>query len=432
MSGRAQDDYPSKMDSYMKESRKSSVGKFMRTFSRSKTSQVITAWDSIYHFIGGGNYWYPLADVTGAVDSATTVSSQIEGLLDATWELYYKNANLKDLEAAEEASWKLYFGAMFFIKSALQITHTYMCYLPAYTEADDVPGALTTGNIFFPEQQSYDTFVASMSEFPVPALIDHIVDLFCGWVIQLSKEYERYTLRIPPMIFYPWVLPYDLEDLEAARGLLRVNWGNAITHAQKFGLKMGSWKDPVKPVIKMPSDLDVFAFFNHAHFKFYDNQPAQVEVYPDGAFMGTDHTSDYTNTEYFFMDTPNESPIHVLAPFFGTYNAVNNPYGGLILEMDANTTEYRVNFHACAQHGTSFTVTSLTSAGVEALLLFFKGYWDGNSAAFQVQLNGTDFTAEQAVVGHWPLAHALSAYIGGGRPGNETDNDILNYIGRLL
>ena len=430
MSGRGQDNKISSLDKYNKDSKSKQVGTFMRTFARTKTSQFITSWDDPNFLLVVNNYIQALADTTGAVDSLTVAQANMLNWLDIVWELYFTNSNLKDLVAADEASWKLYFCAYLQIKAELQIQYNVRTLLPAFTESDVVPGSGTAISFF--SQSSYDIFLASMSQYPAPKGVNELVTLFCSWIIQISAEYERFSLRIPPGYITPFSTSYDLEDLEAMRDLLRVNLGGFKTHAKKYGLGTSTWSDPVSPKIVKFDDPNVIAYLNHVHFKFYDNQPAQQEVTPDGAFAGANLTTDYTLVEYFFKDSPNESPIHVLAPWFGTYNATNNPYGGIIKTRAAPTTEYKVNALTCSQHATGMTTVGLTDKNAHVYLAHTKAYDDDEDAVFKVSNNGTNFTAAQAVGGAWKMASDYNLLMGSGRGATETNNDLLNYLGKLI
>lgn len=428
MSGRAVN--PSNLDAYNKASKTSAVGKFMRTFSRTKTSQLVTAWDSIYFATVWNNYFMMINDATGAVDSATTGDAGLLILLDLAWEAYYSNANLKDLSATEEASWKRYFCVMLQICISLQVQYNFRCHLPAYTESDTVPGA--ADQIPYFTQSSFDIFVSSMKEFPVPKGIYEIIDIFCTWIVQLSQEYEKFTLRIPPAYLFPFNDLYDLANLEDLRGVLRVELGNFITHGKKFGLPTGAWRDPIAPRIKQVSDPDVIAFFNHAAFNMYDNTPGQERVSPNGGYLGANLTTDYTGVEFYFKDTPNESLIHLLAPWFGVYDATNNPYGGFIHALGAAAVEYKINFAKVAQHGTGMSTASIVDGVGGAILPLLKGYDDGKSATFQVFADGTNFTDAQVVDDYWKFAAHYNLFKGMNRGATETNNDIIVYIGRTI
>ena len=429
MSGRGQE--KSNIDGYMKSSRKSAVGNFMRTFSRTKTSGLITSWDDP-HFYTIKNSWFKwIADWTGAVDTATVGQPVALALLDVLWETHFQNANLKDLVAADEASWKLYFCAMAQICFDFQIQYNSRCYLPAMTESDTQPGDAT--HLTFLTQSSYDIFIASMKDFPVPKGIYELVDIFCTWVLKLTAEYEKHTLRIPAAIFQPFSCAYDLADHEAMRGLLRVNLGGMITHAKKYGLGTQAWRDPIKPVEKNTSDPDVLAYFNHSQFVYYDNQPAQVTFAPNGGFKGANLTTDYTLVEYAFKDTPNESKMHVLAPFFGIYDATNNPYGGFIIHTAANTAEYYTNLLFTSQHGTTLSAGNLGDAIIiDTILLMHKASSDNVAATLNLQFAGTNFTATKGLDDCWPLAYTNQLFYGAGRGAVETNNDLINFLGRAL
>ena len=428
-SGRAQD--KKDLDSYMKKSKAASTGNFMRTFSRTKTSGLITTWDDVHFCTIKNQHFRFLADVTGAVDSATVGDPGSLVLLDVLWETHFQNANLKDLVAADEASWKIYFLAMAQICLDFQLQYNMRCYLPAFTESDTVPGSVNS--ITFLTQSSFDIFLASMKDFPVPKGIYELRDIFCSWVVKITQEYERYTLRIPGAIFIPFSPVMDLADYEAMRGLLRVNLGGAITHAKKYGLGMATWSDPVKPIEKTVNDPDVIAYFNHCPFNYYDNQPAIVTFAPNGGFGGANLTTDYTNHEYGFKDTPNESKLHVLAPWFGVYNGTNNPYGGIIRQGPPNTAEYYVNVLFVAQHGTAVAQANLGDAIVtDTILLLHKCASDNVAATLSLEFAGTNFTATKGVDDCWPLAYNNQLFYGSNRGATETNNDIINFLGRSL
>lgn len=429
-SGRGQNDDISKLDSYNKTSKSSALGKFMRTFSRSKTSRHMTSWsDTAYLTLVNQGFKF-LADATSAVDASTVASAQFLGLYDVLWETHFENANLKDLVTAEEDAWKLYYAAMLQICMDIQIQYNLRTLLPAYTESDIVPGDYT--NFPYLSQSSFDIFVGSMSEYPVPKGIYELVDLFATWILKLSQEYEQYSLKIPASYMVPFTSFYDLADLEAMRGLIRVNLGNMTTHAKKFGLKTGAWRDPIKPVVKTTSDPDVIGFFNHSWFLFYDNTPGIQLVQPNGGWAGANLTDDYTLVEYFFKDNPNESPMHVLGPWFGVYDGTNNPYGGFIILGAPNSAEYYTNLVISDQHGINAGIASIVTDNAKEVLPLFKAASDSENAVFSMAYAGTNLTANQNLQDSWALASLLQLFTGKGRGATETNNDLINYLGRSL
>ena len=427
-SGRASNKYD--LDKYNKESRSAAVGNFMQTFSRTKTGLCIKTWDDTDYFHVLGNFIRTLNDVSGAVDAATTIVAQWETILDAAWHAYYTNANLKDRVDAEEAAWKLYFTAYLFIAANLQIQYNMRCYLSSYTESDTTPGA--NSQIPYFKQSSFDIFVSSMKEFPAPKGVYEIVDIFLTWVVVITQEYEKHTLRIPPMIIQPFNSVYDLEDLEAARGLLRVNLGNYVTHAKKFGLKSGAWRDPVKPTEKDTSDVDVIAFFNNARFNFYDDTPAVDEVDINGGFPGGDLVNNYLLHEYYFKDNPNESKIHAFAPWFGTYDGTNNPYGGVIGVTSTAAVLYNISSMNVAQYGAAVVIGNMTNTSAKVLMMLHKCSYDNVADTFHVAITGTNITAIRGQDDVWPLAYANKLFYANNRTAAATNNDLLNLIGRSL
>ena len=428
-SGRAQK--RNDMDSYMKNSKKSTVGNFMRTFSRTKTSGLISTWDDVHFFTMKQSNFRFLADTGSNIDAATLGDPGALVLLEVLWKTHFENANLKDLVTADRDAWLLYWCVMAQICIDFQLQYNVRCYLPAYTESDTVPGS--SSNITFLTQSSFDIFISSMKEFPVPKGIYELVDIFCTWVVKITQEYERHTLRIPAAIFQPFCVLHDLEDFEAMRNLLRVNLGGMTTHAKKYGLGISSWRDPIKPTEKTVNDVDVIAYFNHSPFKYYDNQPAHVTFSPNGGFGGANLTTDYTAHEYGFKDSPNESKIHVLAPWFGIYDATNNPYGGIIRQNNANAAEYYVNLSFCAPDGSAITAANLGDASItDTILLMHKVSSDNVAATLKLEFAGTNFTAVKGVDDCWPLAYNNQLFYGTGRGAVETNNDIINFLGRLL
>jgi hypothetical protein len=434
MSGRAQQNTSSALDKYNKDSRRDAVGKYMRTFARNKTTDMVTAWDDVDYFIVINQQPYFLADSTGNVDSATTISAQLESILDLAWELYFTNANLKDLDATQEAAWKLYFGAALFIAAGLQIQYNFRCYLPAYTESSTVPGDST--NIPYWTQSDFDIFLTSMKDFPIPKGVYEIVDIFFSWIIQTSQEYSQYTIKIPGGYIQPFNHNYDLADFEAARGLMKSNWGNAITHAKKFGLKMGSWRDPVNPTIKPVHHPDCLAMFNHMALEFCDDgTDGSQGLYPKGGFIGGNLVGDYEDVEYYFKDTPNESLLHLFAPWFGIYHGTNNPYGGFILESSA-AGEYSLNVRGISQHGTATSALGINDDNTAKFIaLLAKAPKDENEEGdvgdWVMSWQGTNLTADQAI-DIWLPSIIFNLFKGTGRGATETNNDLINYIGRLL
>jgi hypothetical protein len=337
---------------------------------------------------------------------------------------------LKDLVVAEETSWKLYFCCAAQIAMSVQIQYVMRCMLEAYNEADDQGGNMS--NIPYFSQSSFDIFCASMKDIVIPKGVYELVDIFLTKVIKIAEGYSNYTLSYPESFIYLWNDQYDLEDLQAMRALMKTNYGNYLTHAKKFGMGTSKWRDPVKPMITDTNDVDIIALLNHIHLKYYDNQPAHVEWIPNGGFTGSNLTDDYNLTEYFFKNSPNESPIHVLAPWFGTYDATNNKYGGLILEMVASAAEYYINVASVAQHGNNIAPKALASPVANAMLNLVKCMSDNEDAQFILQISGTNFTAVQQAADSWPLAVTENLLFGKNRGATETNDDLLNYFARLL
>jgi hypothetical protein len=274
-----------------------------------------------------------------------------------------------------------------------------------------------------------------MEQYPIPKGIYELVDIFCTWCVQLSKPYERFTLKLPGCFLFPFSDRYDLADLEACRDLMRTNWGNMLTHSKKFGLKLGKWRNPIKPTIKTLKDPDVIAFFAHAHLKFYDNQPAEVELGPNGGHTGSNLTTDYTSHEYMFLEDPNESLINVLAPWFGTYDGTNNPYGGFIKEMTVSTTEYSITILSVSQHGNDITPLKFSDDLLARFTIQLHKCCIDNfvqDGGFNTAVIGDNWTATQGLDDSWVIDVVNQLYMGSGRGATETNNDLLNYIGRLL
>jgi hypothetical protein len=432
-SGRGQSDYPNKLDAYMKNSRSKTVGRNMRTFARTKTSRLVTAWDSVNYLVNLGHYFKCIADATGDVDLNTLGDPGLLALLDIAWEMFYENANLKDLDTDEEASWKLYFCVALTIAVEIQIQYNYRCMLPSFTESD------TATDIAYFNQSSFDIFLASMKDYPIPKGVWEIVDIFCTWGIQMSKEYEQFSINIPGCYVLPFTNKYDLADLEAMRDLLRANQGNMLTHAKKFGLKLGKWRDPKKPIWKDFTDVDVIAFFNHAHVYLYDDgTDGDVLFYPNGGFAGANKTTNYTYVEFKFKQDPNESQIHVLAPFFGTYDGTNNPYGGIIHPDASLVSTHGSPFKCVSQHGTSFTNLSYDDAAgqiARQIIMFYKAVIDNvaEDGKFNLGLFGTSVSGGS--IGYddcWPLDVVNMLFTGSGRGYTETVNDLITWIGRKI
>ena len=424
-------DRTSRRDAYYKDSKTKATGKFMKTFSRSKVSQVIGAWDDADYLTIANNCFVFTDCATGAVTAANTASANMLAILDIAWELYYTNANLKDLEAAEELAWKKYFCMALQICMDVQIMYNMRCMLPAYTEADGTPGGALA--IAYFSQESFDVFLSSMKDIPIPKGVYEIVDIFATWIIKLSMEYEKYTLRIPAAHFQPFNTLYDLEDYQKMRDtVMKPNMGNAITHSKKFGLKMGSWRDPIKPRFVDLTSNEAIGFFNHARFLYDDKNHAKVVVNADGGFMGANETTNYTSVHYFFKDDPNENILHLFAHWFGLYNGTHNKYGGLIIVTPPGDSEYRLSFITVAEHGTAIAATAMTGSCANVILPLYAAYDDCNSATWAISIGATNFTASQVQEGYWKLALYSKLFVGTNRSAVEVYNDMLNYIGRLI
>ena len=424
-------DRVTRRDAYYKDSKSKATGKFMKTFSRSKLSQLIQTWDDT-DYLTIINQVFVFTDCTGgSVTSANTAHAAVLAMLDVAWELFYTNANLKDLEAAEELAWKKYFAMSLQICMDFQIMYNLRCMLPAYTEADGTSGGTTQISYF--SQESFDVFLASMKDIPIPKGVYEIVDIFATWIIKLSEEYEKYTLRVPAAHIQPFNTLYDLEDYQKMRDtVMKPQMGNAITHAKKFGMKMGTWRDPIKPRFVDLTSNEAIGLFNHARFLYDDKNDDKIVVNADGGFMGANETTNYTGVEYLFKDDPNENVLHLFAHWFGLYNATHNQYGGVIVCVPPGNTEYHINLLIVAEHGTAVAASLLGGTTANNILPLYKAYDDSNSATWAVTITATNFTANQVMVGYWKLGLYSKLFVGTNRSANEVYNDILNYVGRLI
>ena len=89
MSGRGQNDIKN-LHGYNVASKKAAAGTFMRTFARTKTSNLVTAWNDVHQFIVKNQHFTFIADSTGNVDSATVGDPGGLVLLDVLWETFMR------------------------------------------------------------------------------------------------------------------------------------------------------------------------------------------------------------------------------------------------------------------------------------------------------------------------------------------------------
>ena len=362
---------------YQQDSRAKASSKFMRNFNRTKTKAHMTSYDDVHHLLV--NKWC-LADIT-----AGNPQTAFNLLLDQAWEIAAKTGNIKDLDATQEANYKTWVQEWTVIAWDIAAQMALRPLMPAFTEAS---GSATSANAIYAFVQSdWDALISSLERLDCPDFIYRFIQPFL-FIIQMTNEYERAGLTIPPSYFIPICHTHTLALLQAHREAAKAVMGNAMLHSKKFGIPFSKFSsDKLKMNLVQKASIwdnqDILSYFTNVRFIMYDDgDNAQYIMHPPGGQLGGDKTGEFTNYVYPFIDGKPMPQLHAMAMLCGIYNATNNPFGGIFYAFAADTNELESNIACCKLLATSwvhltFDVSEATAG--QQLLMLFMGLWNGDT-----------------------------------------------------
>jgi hypothetical protein len=418
--------------SYQKQQVKDSKSraKWFRNFHRTKEKAFMTAYNDV-HFLFVN--LIHVADIT----SAGNPKDAIDALLDKAWELGAKTGNIKDLDSTQEGQFKTWVREWLTIAWDIAAQKMIRPFMSAFTESS----ATTTTNatIAIWTQADWDAFCSSLEQHECPDFVPRFVKLFC-WYIKLSEGYEKAGLPIPPSYFLPICHVHTLTNLQAHRETAKGVAAQAMTHCRKFGIPFSKFscdKLESREVRRQDvfMDQDLIAYFGLQAFSYcYKTGPTVTTKRQSTSLTGANLTTDYSNILCMFDDTKEMSIMMALGPVYmnGTYDATNNPYGGIVTLLATSATEYNTNVLHVKHLGTSWTTGQI--GGTKYVLELFASYWTG-SATLGPSWSGTEVTAQVNMdTKDWP-GHKENANMcldTGHVQGNEWNDNIVLAAKALL
>jgi hypothetical protein len=364
-------------EAHKNEQKRRAVSKWFRNFNRTKQKTAMSARDDVQYLNVGLFY---LADITTG-DPQTAFNN----LIDECWPIAAKHGNMKDLDQTnEEPAYKLWMQAWTKICWEVAMQNNLRDFLDGVTEADDVPTTSTVDTTKIWIQASWDQYIQSLEKLDCPDFAIRFVNIFT-WYIRMTSGYTRGTrTQIPPSYYLPFTHINDLNEMVAFRDIAKANKQYAMDHCTKFGIPFSKFSlDKLKcreimrdQVFKDPTAT---CFFNMANMK-YRNSSGVANLWHCTMLTGANQTTDYTNIRNLFDDTVPHSILRALTMLFGTYDATNNEYGGLIISLDTTATQYTIACRQMKMGGTTWTECSISNMADWRICSLYAGWYVGDSA----------------------------------------------------
>ena len=215
----------------------------------------------------------------------------------------------------------------------------------------------------------------------------------------MTESYSKAKITVPPSYYLPFCHRNTLADLQGYREASKVNMGDAMTHAKKFGIpfsKFSMSKLSSREILRsnMYKDQDVIAIFNILPFSYtWKTGPTVKTRQHANILSGANLTTDYTNMIYVFDDSQEMSLVHALFPIFGlAYDVTNNPYGEILMCVPTAATEYMSNLLHMKILGTSWTQGLMTGLVDLHILKLHMSFW-ATSTDYSLKWHGDEVTS---------------------------------------
>ena len=359
---------------------KEQTGRYLPTFSHTRSHEVMTAYDSQY-YVGG---IFQMVEPT-----------MVTYFTAAVTEAYRRGkaaANMKDEVAGQLTAFQAVIDNWLPLCLALMSVYWVKSLLPSVAEVDAVLdwGDGNTGNTVVPNftEHDFNVLLDQLEGVTIPTIIVEFIKIF-NFIININSKYEVGTAEIPPMYVLLWICELSLAECQTLQTNIKTNSGVSQRHMDKFGIKYQKFSREMITGYRIisPDDPDALAWFNHSSYTFRDAAAAQ-DIYPPGTLA--DEAENLLLT-YYFLNNPNESEIHIFTPFFRPYDANHNIYGGLwALDTQTSTTQNDAGY-GIAQNGTEFLCKGVGQLFYVGML--FSALWFQTNI-INITITGTDLTGD--------------------------------------
>jgi hypothetical protein len=401
---------------YHKERNKSSVGRFMRTFSYSKLRERMTQWsDKDY-----------LVILFKSIDS-DACAYMADAFIEA-WSQGMKTGNMKEVTASQQTAFDNSVDYMFEVLGELSPQNTMKKLLSNPTFQDTVTD-VTSPTIACYEPATLADLYQLLEGTTWP---DAVVQVWkkLNFYFKLQTGYQVAEIAIPDRYVMPF-MPYKAsDDVKTLCLSIRANQGEMEMHCKKFGIKTTKfsqdWFEAREITI---NDLDAISYFQHAGLNFRNSaDTADRDYWPSNPL----HEDGSESKKWWFKTDPNESALNYLAPVFYPYQAQYNMYGGLLSLSHFSNTQ---NVWAVKCKYTDTTFTNTTFQQQIELAMCFLAMWEQTNT-LNIELTGTEVTNNDINYSNngisWPYATERELVYGTGINEDSKDQTLIAYLISLM
>lgn len=399
---------------------KSTVGKFMRTFSRNKKKEIMTTYDDVDYF------------------TALTVhvhSANCEYFGDAVLEAYTRGqqvGHMQDEVAAQKDA--LDKTADYGLELLLDLSAQWPWdnLLSNFPRLDTISatgtGAAGQVTIAHYEEATMADILQKMDKLELPVFLKKILEQV-NFYFKVSEGWTDMNMDdIPSRYFIPR-MPYNAATTN--KTLINLIWaeqGELKNHCKKFGIKLEQFSvDWLKPrEIRFDSE-DGIAYLSHANLFARDGTGTGnfqvVGSYPM-------HVNDGENGKWWFKSDPNESVLNYLSPLYYNYAATYNIYGGCmngssLIASGADMLAVRCKFTEPTE------MLACKFIDIIDIIFKYRKFWE-EGAQTNVEIQGTEISNVDVVTANaqvtWPYATELDLYYGTGIDETSKDQTFLAWL----
>ena len=412
-----------KIEGYVTERRKASIGKHMRTFGRTHKKERMTTYNDrdyftmLLHTVSSGNCAY-FAD---ACVEAYTRGQQV--------------GHMKDEVADQKTAFDLTcdYGLELLLDLSAQWPIDNL--LANFPRSDTITvlgtGATTEATIAHYEEATMTNILQRMDKLLLPTvLIKVLKDL--NFIFKLCEGWQDVNNNDIPGRYLAIRMPLNASATNVT--LINNIWaeqGELKNHCQKFGIKTETFNvECLKPRIIDIDSPDGLAYCQHTSIRGRDGVPAGDEFYPPVYPL---NANDSENKKWWFFKDPNESNIHFLAGLLYGYEATYNPYGGAMVGALIPTGADSFAMSCKFTEGTEMLATNYID-NVEFIMELLAA-WE-NHGVFGFEMTGTgvsniDIDFANAAIS-WPKGRKLDLFYGTGIDEISHQNTLLSYLIELM
>lgn len=350
-----------------KKRQKAAIGRHMRTFSRTKKREDMTAYNVDYY----------------AIFLLHTVNSNTFAYLgDAALEAYTRGqqvGNMKDEEATQKDALDKttdYAGELLFDLAA-QWPFNNLFSNFAKVDTVTVPGTPAIANY---ENSTMTDILQKMDKLMLPSFLKSILQTL-NFYVKLAEGWKDVNNNEIPGRYLFMRIPMNAATTN--KTLIDNIWteqGELKNHCKKFGIKLEKfdveWLTPREVNV---GDKDFLAF----------RQACSLVIRATAANARLDVDYDYHADQgelkrWWFVQDPNESNVNYLVPMLNPYNATYNKYGGQLCEIEDGVPAIAET----AGFGAAFidsNVATIAAIDMVDILELFLAVWEDGSTNFEFQ-----------------------------------------------